>query len=182
VPGRVEGLGQCQMLLRNDSARDALLWISDDACTACSKSYRSQHSSHELVRFLGLHETAHLEHANGQARYHSRVLGQGLLEYLAVVFVVFERADLGHTTKALKGSQVRLVHMCEVRICYYHVGQRLNVAETVRKSTGCSAKSSHATLPGLLCTWSGARVDNSWPSRSIATRSECAQRKSTGAG
>jgi hypothetical protein len=106
-------------------------------------SYRSQHSSHKLVRLLGLHEAAHLEHANGQAGYYGRVLGQGLLEYLAVVFIIFERADLGHATKALKGAQVRFVHMCEVRVRYYDVGKRLYVAKTVRKSNGFSAKSHH---------------------------------------
>jgi hypothetical protein len=78
----------------------------------CGMSYRSQHGGHELVRLLGLHEAAHLEHANGQAGYH------------------------GHATEALKGSQVRLVYVGEVRVGHDDVGQRLDVAQTVGKPVG----------------------------------------------
>jgi hypothetical protein len=102
----------------------------------CGMSYRSQHGGHELVRLLGLHEAAHLEHADGQAGYHGRVFGQRLLQQLAVLFVVVERLDLGHATEALKGSQVRLVYVGEVRVGHDDVGQRLDVAQTVGKPVG----------------------------------------------
>lgn len=100
-----------------------------------ARPYRSQHCGHELVRLLGLHEAAHLQHANGQAGYDGGVLGQGLLQHLAVLLVVLERANLGHAAKALKGAQVRLVHMGEMRVGDDDVGQSLDVTKAVRQST-----------------------------------------------
>jgi hypothetical protein len=67
-------------------------------------NYRSQHSGHEPVRPLGLHEATHFQHTNSEAWYHRRMLGQGLLQHLAVLVVVLERLDLGHAPEALEGS------------------------------------------------------------------------------
>jgi hypothetical protein len=152
--------------------------VNNSVDDRCGRSYRSQHGGHELVRLLGLHEAAHLEHANGQAGYHGRVLGQRLLQHLAVLFVVFKRLDLGHATEALKGAQVRLVYVGEMRVGYHDVGQRLDVAQTVCKSAGLSkvVESLH-----VLGTLSGAPADSSWPSRLVATRSASSQRRSAGA-
>jgi hypothetical protein len=110
--------------------------VSNSSNDTRGMSYGSQHGGHELVRLLGLHEAAHLEHANGQAGYHGRMFGQRLLQHLAVLFVVLERLDLGHATEALKGSQVRLVYVGEVRVGHDDIGQRLDIAQTVGKPTG----------------------------------------------
>jgi hypothetical protein len=123
------------MLLRNDSPRDALLKSILVCVLGAGGSYRSQHRGHEFVSLLGLHEATDLEHADGQAGYHGRVLGQGLLQHLAILFIVLQRPDFRHATEALKGSQVRLVDMGKMGICYYDVGQGLDVAEAVRQST-----------------------------------------------
>lgn len=67
-------------------------------------SYRSQHCRHEFVRLLGLDEAAHFQDTSGQAGNDGRMLGQRLLENLAVLLIVFERAYFGYATEALKGS------------------------------------------------------------------------------
>lgn len=96
--------------------------------------YRSQHGGHELVRLLGLHEAAHLEHADSQAGYDGGMLRQGLLQEVAVLLVIFQRAYLGHSAKALEGTQVRLVDMGEVRVCNNDVWQGLDITQAMRES------------------------------------------------
>jgi hypothetical protein len=63
------------------------------------------------------------------------MLGQCLLEHLAVAVVVLDGSDLGDATEALKGAQVRLVDMCKVGVRNDDVGQRLDVAQAVGKPT-----------------------------------------------
>lgn len=140
MPWGIERLGECQMLFCNDASRDALLALAVIVPREAA-SYRSQHGGHELVRLLWLHEAAHLEHANGKAGYYRRVLRQRLLQHLAVFLVVLEGANFRHASKALKRAQVGLVDMGEVGIGYYHVWQRLDVAQPVCKPTWLAIQS-----------------------------------------
>lgn len=61
------------------------------------------------------------------------MLSESLLEYLAVLVVVLERAYLGDATKTLKGSQIQLVDMSKVRIGDDNIGQSLDIAEAMGK-------------------------------------------------
>jgi hypothetical protein len=137
VPWRVEGFGEGQVLLCDDPPRYALRALTCNVAVR-GRSYRSQHCGHKLVRLFGLHEPTDLENANGQAGYDGRMLGQGLLQHLAVLLVVFQRANFGHATEALKGAQVRLVDMGKMRVRDDNIGEGLDVAEAVRQSTSFS--------------------------------------------
>jgi hypothetical protein len=50
------------------------------------------------------------------------MLRQGLLQHLAILFVVLQRSNFAHATEALEGAQVRFVDMGKVRVGYYDVG------------------------------------------------------------
>jgi hypothetical protein len=179
MPGRVEGLGECEMLLGNDTSGYALLTL---ACVRRGQAmpYRSQHRRHKLVCLLGLHQAAHFQHADGQARYHGGMLGQGFFQHLAVLLVVLQRPNLGHFSEALKSSQVRLVDVGKVRVCYHDVGQGLDVTQAVGKSAVLQ-RGLAWLLPVLSTSW-GARVGSSSQSQSDATRSRSSQRRSADAG
>jgi hypothetical protein len=99
-------------------------------------SYRSQHGVDELVRLLGPHQGAYLEHANGQPGYDGGMLPQRLFQHLAVLVVVIERANFWDATEALKGAQVQLVDVGEVRVGDDDIRQRLDVTQTVGYPTG----------------------------------------------
>jgi hypothetical protein len=94
-------------------------------------SYRSQHRSGELVRLLGPHQGTHLEHTDGQSGYDGGMLTQRLFQHLAVLVVVVKGANFGDATETLKGAQVQLVDVGEVRVGDDDVRQRLDVAQTV---------------------------------------------------
>lgn len=126
------------MLLRDHSPRDTLYTSVFEQCVNRYLTYRTQHCGHELVCLVRLHEVAHLEHANRQARYDGSMLLQGLLQYLAVLVIVFDRSNLGDATKALESLQVRFVHVGEVGVRNDNIGESLNVAQAVCKSTSFS--------------------------------------------
>lgn len=114
----------------------------------CS-SYRPQHRVHELVRLFGPHQAAHFEHANGEAGDDGGMLLERLLQDLAILVVVLERADLGHAAESLKGAQVQLVDMGEVRVGDDDIGQRLDVTQAVGDSTGASAGGANKLLGAM---------------------------------
>ena len=107
----------------------------------------------ELVRLLGPHQGAHLEHANGQSGYDGGMFSQRLLQDLAVVVIVVERADLWDAAKALKGTQIQLVDVGEVRVGDDDIGQRLDIAQTVGYPTRLQLVSHEAreTRDGRVC-------------------------------
>jgi hypothetical protein len=61
------------------------------------------------------------------------MLGQRLLQHLAVLLVVFQGPDLVHAAESLESAQVRLVDVGEVGVRYDDIWQRLDIAETVRQ-------------------------------------------------
>ena len=69
-------------------------------------AYRAQHGVHELVRLLGPHETSDLEHTESQPGDDGGMLGQRLLQDLAIGIVIFEGTYFWDTAEALKGSEV----------------------------------------------------------------------------
>lgn len=62
------------------------------------------------------------------------MLGQSLLENLAVLVIVLQCAYLGYATKALKGSKIRLVDMGEMGVGDDDIGQGLDVSEAMGQS------------------------------------------------
>ena len=170
VPRRVESLGEGQMLLCDDASRDALEESEQrSGLGMIGQTYRSQHSGHELVCFLRCHEAANLKDANGQARDDSGMLGQGLVEHLAVSLVVLKRADGGNATEAFEGTQVELVNVGQVGIGNDDVGQRLDIAQTVGKPGDALAVLLEEGTVGRPTAWA-ARGGSSWPSRGGAIR------------
>lgn len=108
------------------------------------KSYGAQHGRHELVGFLWLDEASHLQDACCETGYDGRVLGQRLLEHLAILVIVLQRAYFGYATKALKGAQVGFVDMGKMGIGDDDVGQGLDIAKTM----GEPAESQQDVLAG----------------------------------
>ena len=77
------------------------------------------------------------------------MLLERLLQDLAILVVVLERADLGHAAESLKGAQVQLVDMGEVRVGDDDIGQRLDVTQAVGDSTGASAGGANKLLGAM---------------------------------
>jgi hypothetical protein len=90
--------------------------------------YRSQHGGHELIGILSLHEAAHLQYTNRQTGYDSCMLGQRLLQDLAVFVIVLQRSYLRYATEALEGSQVRLVDVGEMGVGDDNIWEGLDIA------------------------------------------------------
>ena len=145
-------------------------------------AYRSQHGVHKFICLVGLHEAAHLQDANGQPRYHSRMLLERIFEYLTIPIIILERADLGNATKALEGSKIELVHVGEMGVCNNNIRQRLHVAQTVRDPTAPQYHCYTGFNVRACGTLWAARVCSSWPSRATATPSSSGQRRSAVAG
>jgi hypothetical protein len=59
------------------------------------------------------------------------VLGERLLQQLAVVVIVLERPDLLYAAEALEGSVVELVDVSEVGVGDDDIGEGLDVAQTM---------------------------------------------------
>ena len=64
VPGRMESLGQSEMLLSDDSTADSLiLKLAPNRVGEVGDAYRSKQSSHETITFLSVNCLLYLEHA-----------------------------------------------------------------------------------------------------------------------
>lgn len=152
VPGSIEGVCQGQMLLGNDTARDALAGSTRLGTKQQKRSpYRSQHGVHEFVRLLRPHQAADLKHAEGQPGDDGGMLSQRLPQHLAVFLVVIEGTNLGDPAKALKGGEIELVDVGEMGVRNDDIGQGLDVTQAVGDSATASAQ-------GRASRWEGGGI------------------------
>lgn len=118
--GRVEGLGQREVLLGDEAARYA----------------RSQYGVHEAVELLRVHQVAALEDALGELGYDGEVAPEVLADELAQAIVVVERLDLLEAAEGVEGVVVEVVDMVDVAVGDDDVGEALDVAEAVGYPAG----------------------------------------------
>lgn len=97
-------------------------------------TYRSQKRVHQTVHLVRRRKVSALQHTHRQIGDHHQVLSQHLLEYITEPIIVFQAPDLRHHAGLLKRFVVQLVYEGEVWVGHHHIGQLLNVSQSMRQS------------------------------------------------
>lgn len=124
------------MLLCNDAAGYSLVTGISQGSRAkdALQPYRSQEGVHQPVHLVGWKQIPTLQNSRRQIGDHHKMLLEHFAQDITEAIIIFQAADLGDHSKSLKSFIVQFVYEGEVWVGDNHIGQLLDISQTVRKT------------------------------------------------